>query len=119
LRHHHEGSNYQDLLNALVHSGRVSDACWLLDQFGPTNEILILDCLPASAIVFAGSLRVRGNIDVDSMVRVGRRIDVGVSIFVGEHLYGIQSTARSVLCAAQSIGRGTEVISFVTLSSAG
>jgi hypothetical protein len=45
LRHHHEGSNYQDLLDALVQAGRINDACWLLDQFGPTNETLTLDHL--------------------------------------------------------------------------
>jgi len=74
LRHHKDGSNYQDLLDTLANAGRVNDACWLLAQFGPTNETLILDHLSANAIVFAGSLRVRGNIDVDSVVRVGRGI---------------------------------------------
>ena len=34
--------------------------------------------------MFAGSLRVRGNIDVDSVVRVGQRIHSGGSIFEGE-----------------------------------
>ena len=65
LRHCQDGSNYQDLLDALVDAGRVNDACWLLEQFGPTNETLTVDHVSAAAIVFAGSLRVRGNIDVE------------------------------------------------------
>ena len=31
-------SNYQALLDDLVREGRVEDACWMLDQFGPTTD---------------------------------------------------------------------------------
>ena len=40
MRHFQEGADYQPLLDALVAAGRVSDACWLMDQFGPTKAVL-------------------------------------------------------------------------------
>ncbi|MFX7507200.1 hypothetical protein ABTJ37_23055, partial [Acinetobacter baumannii] len=42
LRNRHDGSDYQRLLDALVDAGRIGDACWLLDQFGPTDAVLTL-----------------------------------------------------------------------------
>lgn len=86
IRHHHEGSNYQELLDALVAAGRVNDACWLLDQFGPTDGVLEVDSLGADAIVFAGTLEVRGNIEADTLIRAGRSIVAGGSIRAGTAL---------------------------------
>lgn len=71
MRHFQEGSDYQPLLEALVAAGRVSDACWLMDQFGPTKAVLEVDALEADGVVFAGSLHVRGPIDVDTVLRIG------------------------------------------------
>lgn len=71
MRHFQEGADYQPLLDALVAAGRVSDACWLMDQFGPTKAVLEVDALEAEAVVFAGSLLVHGPIEVDSVLRIG------------------------------------------------
>lgn len=83
LRTHREGGDYQPLLDALVSEGRINDACWLLDQFGPTDAVLHLDNLEATAIVFAGSIEVRGNIEVDTLVRAGRNIVAGGGVRSG------------------------------------
>ncbi|MCW5654231.1 MAG: hypothetical protein KIT53_10845 [Hydrogenophaga sp.] len=83
LRHHPDGHDYQPLLDALVADGRVDDACWLLDQFGPTHAVLRLDRLAGEAIVFAGSLDVRGDIDVGTVLRVGRTLRAGGYVRVG------------------------------------
>ena len=56
VRNVEDGSGYQQALDALVAAGRVDDACWLLTQFGPTNEVLSLDSVDAEALVFAGTL---------------------------------------------------------------
>ena len=77
LRHYHDGGNYQELLDALVDDGRVEDACWLISQFGPTDSVLVLDSLETEALVFAGAVEVRGNIEVASIIRTGRSIRAG------------------------------------------
>ena len=69
LRDHNGQGDYQAVLDALVADGRVGDACWLLDQFGPTDAVLRLDEIDASAVVFAGTIEVRMGINVDSVVR--------------------------------------------------
>ena len=83
VRNHHNGGDYQELLDALVADGRVDDACWLLDQFGPTDAVLELDELDADALVFAGSVHVRGGVEVGSVLRTGRTLRVGGSIRAG------------------------------------
>ena len=80
------GSDYQQHLDALVAAGRVSDACWLLEQFGPVDIVLELDSIDAEAIVFAGTIRVRGGIDVDTVVHAGRSIEAGGGIRAGGEL---------------------------------
>jgi len=77
LRHHQDGAGYQQLLDALVADGRVDDACWLLAQFGPTDAVLELDSLEAEALVFAGTLEVRGSINIGSVLRTGGGIRCG------------------------------------------
>ena len=74
-----DGAGYQQALDTLVAAGRVDDACWLLDQFGPTNEVLTLDTLDAEALVFAGTLVVRGAIAADRL-RVGRALRAGAGL---------------------------------------
>jgi predicted acyltransferase (DUF342 family) len=82
LRHHEIGGNYQELLDALVLAGRVDDACWLLSQFGPTHTRLVLEDLTAEAVVFAGSLEIRGNVEIGSFLRVGRTLHAEGSVRV-------------------------------------
>lgn len=96
VRHYKDGGNYQELLDALVADGRVNDACWLLDQFGPTDDVREVDAVDATAMVFAGTLHVRGNIDVDSLVRAGRSLIVDGGVRAGQHappngLHGVQA----------------------------
>lgn len=86
MRHFQEGSDYQPLLDALVAAGRVSDACWLMDQFGPTKAVLEVDALEAEAVVFAGSLLVHGPIEVDSVLRIGGSLRAESGIRVGRRL---------------------------------
>lgn len=74
---------YQQLLDALVAEGRIDDACWLLDQFGPTDAVRVLDHLESPAMVFAGTLQVSGAIDVDTIVRTGRDLRAGGGIRAG------------------------------------
>ncbi len=58
LRRQEGASNYQALLDDLVREGRVDDACWMLDQFGPTNDVLELEHLEADPLVFyQGAMR--------------------------------------------------------------
>ena len=83
LRHHRDGSDYQQVLDDLVRDGRVEDACWLLDKVGPTNTVLELDRLEADTMVYAGSIKVRGSIEVRSMLRAGGSVRCGGTIRAG------------------------------------
>ena len=92
LRRQEGASNYQALLDDLVREDRVEDACWMLDQFGPTNDVLEVDHLEADALVFAGSVHCRGSADVNGVLRTGRSLhvqgglQVGGALRVGEDL---------------------------------
>ncbi|MDM9561349.1 hypothetical protein [Bordetella petrii] len=83
LRDHHGQGDYQAVLDALVADGRVDDACWLLDQFGPTDGVLQVEAIDAAAIVFAGTVVARQGISVDTVVRAGRRIVTGGGVRAG------------------------------------
>ncbi|MDE4920168.1 hypothetical protein ACUXAV_006104 [Cupriavidus metallidurans] len=83
LRNRDGGSDYQRLLDALVRADRVADACWLLQQFGPTDAVLMLNGLDAKALIFAGTVIVKGSVDVESVIRVGHSIRVGAGIRAG------------------------------------
>jgi hypothetical protein len=104
LRRHETRSNYQTLLDELVAQGRAADACWLLDQLGPTDEVLSVDNLCADALVFAGTVTCRGSADVGGLLRVGRRlkVDGGLRVegdlTVGEEL----RVAGAVHCAGHT-----------------
>lgn len=87
LRHFEVGGNYQELLDALVNAGRVDDACWLLSQFGPTHTRLVLDDLNAEAMVFSGSLEIRGNVEMGALLRVGRNLHIGGSARIDGALF--------------------------------
>ena len=83
LRDQNGQGDYQEILDALVAADRIDDACWLLDQFGPTDAVLTVDMIDANAIVFAGTLVVRMGISVDTVARAGRRIQCGGGIKAG------------------------------------
>jgi predicted acyltransferase (DUF342 family) len=90
LRDQNGQGDYQEILDALVADNRIDDACWLLDQFGPTDAVLTVDFIDANAIVFAGTLVVRQGINVDTVARAGRwirtagGIKAGTDIVAGE-----------------------------------
>lgn len=77
LRHHADGTDYQDVLDSLVAAGRVDDACWLLDQIGPTSAVLEVDAIAADHLVFAGTIVARRDIETGSLLRAGRAIHGG------------------------------------------
>jgi hypothetical protein len=83
LRHHRDGSGYQQVLDDLVRDGRVQDACWLLDQVGPTHTVLRLDHLVCDALVFAGRIEVRGSIEAGALLRAGGAIRCGGTLRAG------------------------------------
>lgn len=110
IRDHNGQGDYQAVLDALVADGRVSDACWLLDQFGPTDAVLKLDAVDANAIVFAGTLEVRMGINVDSVVRAGRSIITGGGIRAGETIMaGENITAAANIASGGTLRAGGDI----------
>ena len=110
LRDHNGQGDYQAVLDALVADGRVGDACWLLDQFGPTDAVLRLDTLDATAIVFAGTLEVRMGINVDTVVRAGRSLITGGGIRAGESIVaGENITAGGTIASGGNLRAGGDV----------
>ena len=107
-RHVEDGTGYQEALDTLVNAGRVEDACWLLGQFGPTNAVLEVDALEAEAIVFAGTVEVRGSIDVATVIRAGRSIRAGGGLRAG-----------SAIVAGEDIRVAGSIISQGTLQAGG
>lgn len=86
LRTHGEGGDYQPLLDALVRDGRIDDACWLLDQFGPTDAVLRLSALETDALVFAGSVEIDGPIEIAGLLRAGRSVTARGGVRTGGDL---------------------------------
>ena len=120
VRQFDEGGNYQDLLDTMVAAGRAGDACWLLEQFGPTNEVRELDAIEADAVVFAGTLRVRGGVDVEGKIHVGRTLQVGGGVRVGGDLIvgedlrvegNVRVDGNADIGADVRVGWGLEVLS--------
>lgn len=83
LRDQNGQGDYQQILDALVADDRVDDACWLLDQFGPTDAVLEVDAIDAKAMVFAGTLIARMDINVDTVLRAGQAIRCSGGIRAG------------------------------------
>ena len=83
IKHYSQGGDYQELLDALVADGRYGDACWLLDQFGPTHAVRVVEQLDAEAVVFAGTLKVLGDVSVDQLLRVGGQLHVEAGARIG------------------------------------
>lgn len=86
LRRQEFGSSYQTLLDDLVRDGRVQDACWLLDQLGPTSDVLRIDEIDAPALVFAGHVECAGSASVDTVLRTGRGLSARGGVSAGERL---------------------------------
>src|SRR5256885_16200521 len=74
----HDGNDYQRVLDALVGDGRIEDARWLMNQFGPTDAVLEVDHLEADALVFAGSVVVHGELRVPGLLAVGRTLQAEI-----------------------------------------
>lgn len=83
VRNQHCGNDYQRVLDALVNDGRVDDARWLMGQFGATDQVLEVDHLEARAVVFAGSVIVRGEVRVPELLVVGGSLRAGAGVHVG------------------------------------
>lgn len=104
LRHHKDGSSYQDLLDALVDAGRVNDACWLLDQFGTTNETLTLDHLDRRhrvrgfVAVAADSFRASSGISAGAQINCAMHLEAGWGIRDGESIH-----ARGAIRSGESL----------------
>lgn len=99
LRHHADGSDYQDVLDSLAAAGRVDDACWLLDQIGPTSAVLEVDAVAAEHLVFAGTIVARRDIETGSLLRAGRAIHSGGGIRAGAIVAGTDvRSAAGIRC---------------------
>ena len=110
LRDHNGQGDYQAVLDALVADGRVDDACWLLDQFGPTDCVLQIESVDAAAIVFAGTLVARRGISVDTVVRAGRRIVTGGGVRAGTAIIaGENIEAQGSLVCDGAISAGGDI----------
>lgn len=105
-------ASYLQLMQALVAAGRASDAAWLLAQFGATDDVLELDELGDEALVFPGTVRVRGNVDVSGAICVGQAlvagggVRAGGDIHVGDELAceGAVHASGAVRCASLKVG---------------
>lgn len=109
LRHHADGSDYQQVLDSLVAAGRAADACWLLDQFGPTNAVLHVDSLVAEQLVFAGSIVARRGIEVGSTLRAGRAIRCEGGIRAGTLVAGTAIRSAAGIRCDVALEAGEEV----------
>jgi len=99
-----KGGDYQQLLDALVDDNRVSDACWLLDQFGPTDEVRVVDEVDARAMVFAGTLKVMGSVHVDQLIRTGKQLHVQGSVRAG--FEGQSGIPAGIICGEDALVTG-------------
>lgn len=105
-------SGYQRLLDDLVLEGRVADACWLLDQLGPTDDVLTVDEWSAEALVFAGTVVCRRSLDVDTVLRTGGALTVMGGIRAGTLLQvgGELRTGGAVQCGgAMKVGSDARI----------
>lgn len=76
-------AEYLRVVDALVDDGRIDDACWLIDRFGPVDAVRSLDELSAEAFVFPGSLQVRHGVEVDTVLRIGGSLSTGGGVRAG------------------------------------
>lgn len=112
LRSGHGSDSYLDLMRALQDAGRVVDASWLLAQFGSTHDVLDVDEISAEAFIFPGTVRVRGNVDVSTVIHIGGDlitsggVRAGGDVTVGGELRceGALQVAGQLRCASLKVG---------------
>ena len=109
LRDQQGSGDYQAVLDALVADGRIDDACWLLDQFGPTDTVLELDELDAHALVYAGTVRLRRGGLADGMLRAGGDIVTAAGLRAGTLIAGGRIEARASVISAGAIRCGADL----------
>src|SRR3546814_10538014 len=86
------------------------DACWLLDQFGPTDCVLRVESIDAAAVVFAGTLVACRGICVDTVVRAGARIVSGAGVRAGGSIVaGDSIEAQGSLISDGAIRAGGDI----------
>ena len=83
VRNDLSGKDYQAAMDTQVAAGRVEDARWLLENFGPTHTVLELEHLEADHFVYAGTLIVHGDVRVPGQLLVGGKLQVGAGIRAG------------------------------------
>ncbi len=99
LRHHADSTDYQHVLDSLVAAGRANDACWLLEQIGPTSAVLEVDAIAADHLVFAGTIVARRGIEIGSTLRAGGAIRCGGGIRAGSVVAGTDvRSAAGIRC---------------------
>lgn len=107
LRHYADAADYQHVLDSLVAAGRADDACWLLDQIGPTSSVLEVDALDADHLVFAGTIVARSSVEIGSMLRAGRAIRCAGDLRAGTIIAGTDvRTAAGIRCDAALMAGG-------------
>lgn len=119
LRNATADDTYQQLLDALVAAGRVEDACWLLDQFGPTDAVCVMDDVDAPAIVYAGTLHVRGALHVDTVARAGRDLRVDGGIRAGRAQAGGDLRCEAALTCDTTVDAGGDLLVTWNLDAGG
>ena len=95
VRNNLGGGDYQAAMDTQVAAGRVDDARWLLENFGPTNTVLELEHLEADHFVYAGTLIVHGDVRVTGQLLVGRSLQVGGGIRAVSWRWAKTSTAAA------------------------
>ena len=110
LRNHGEQpGGYQQVLDSLVHAGRVEDARWLLRQFGPTNAVLQAGNIEADAVVFAGSIEASGSIEIGAVLHVGRSIRSQKSVRAGGAIVAGLDIHAAAITSDEGIQAGGDI----------
>ncbi len=103
------GKDYQNALDTQVRAGRVSDARWLLQNFGATHSVLELEHLEADHFVYAGTLIVHGDVRVPGELLVGRSLQAGAGIRAGTLEVGDDVHCGGALFAQTGLQAGGSV----------
>ena len=84
-----DGVEYQELLDVCAEKNW-EYGVWLLNKFGPTNEIREIkgDLIAEKSIIFAGQIKVSGGIKAGRYIEAGGGIKAGGQIETGEE-FGI------------------------------
>ena len=84
-----DGVEYQELLDVCAEKNW-EYGVWLLNKFGPTNEIREIkgDLIAEKSIIFAGQIKVSGGIKAGRYIKAGEGIKAGWGIKAG---FGIEA----------------------------